>query len=233
MLASWEPKVTSIEEAKQMSTMQMDELISNLQTYELKKIEKVVEEPKKERNVVLKDAQHDSESYDEEMMMFIRRFKKLFKKENSEKGESEIKVNPLKRDSSRDISSVENGPLDKVLFSLKGRTKKKLEKTAATGLKSFQEGHESYLSFKREKIESKNANKTFNVEISKLKETISVQKTENSKLMETISSLKAELITIKEEKTSSSEIIDNDQGSLEAEITSLKRDLCKEKKEKF
>ncbi|MCD9641632.1 hypothetical protein HAX54_027947 [Datura stramonium] len=64
MPASWEPKVTTIEEAKQMSTMKMDELIGNLQTYELKKIDKVAEEPKKERNLILKDAQHDLESDD-------------------------------------------------------------------------------------------------------------------------------------------------------------------------
>ncbi|MCD7457642.1 hypothetical protein HAX54_035646 [Datura stramonium] len=53
MPASWEPKVTAIKEAKQMSTMQMDELIGNLQTYELKKIDKVAEESKKERNISL------------------------------------------------------------------------------------------------------------------------------------------------------------------------------------
>ncbi|MCD7459314.1 hypothetical protein HAX54_040612 [Datura stramonium] len=54
--------------------------------------------------------------------------------------------------------------------------------------------------------------------------------TENSKQMETVSSLKAEINTIKEGKTSRNEIIINDQGFHEAEITSLKRELCKEKK---
>ncbi|MCD7457229.1 hypothetical protein HAX54_034566 [Datura stramonium] len=39
----------------------------------------------------MKAAQHDSQSDDEEMMMFVRRFKKFFKKENSEKGESRNK----------------------------------------------------------------------------------------------------------------------------------------------
>ncbi|MCD7472147.1 hypothetical protein HAX54_013143, partial [Datura stramonium] len=69
-----------------------------------------------------------------------------------------------------------------------------------------------------------------NAEISNLEETVSVQKTENSKLMETVSSLKAEINTIMEGKTSSSEIIINDQGFHEVEITSLKKELCKEKK---
>ncbi|MCD9642723.1 hypothetical protein HAX54_029631 [Datura stramonium] len=44
-------QVTAIEEAKQMSTMQQDELMGNLQICELKKIDKVAEEPKKERNL--------------------------------------------------------------------------------------------------------------------------------------------------------------------------------------
>ncbi|MCD9638618.1 hypothetical protein HAX54_022704 [Datura stramonium] len=56
-----------------MSTMQMDELIGNLQTYELKKIDKVAEEPKNEGYMGLKTDQHDSESDDEEMIMFIQR----------------------------------------------------------------------------------------------------------------------------------------------------------------
>ncbi|MCD9558727.1 hypothetical protein HAX54_016302 [Datura stramonium] len=42
----------------------MDEIIGNLHTYELKKIDKVVEEPKKEHNIILKV---DSQSDDEEM----------------------------------------------------------------------------------------------------------------------------------------------------------------------
>ncbi|MCD7464066.1 hypothetical protein HAX54_051996, partial [Datura stramonium] len=58
----------------------------------------------------------------------------------------------------------------------------------------------------------------------------STEKAENNKLKKTVSSLKAELITIKEGKSSSSEIIINNQGFLEAEITSLKEQLCKEKK---
>ncbi|MCE3216251.1 hypothetical protein HAX54_005741 [Datura stramonium] len=133
--------------------------------------------------------------------MLVRRFKKFFRKENLEKRES----------------------------CNKGREKKKLKKITATGLKSFQESHESYLGatfgedgenenlalmaksdidsdnnsteqmsvekiemskifsnlksdykvLKRKKIESENANKTLKVEISKLEETVFVQKTEN------------------------------------------------------
>ncbi|MCD7457298.1 hypothetical protein HAX54_034797 [Datura stramonium] len=95
------PKVTEIEEAKQTSTMQMDELIGNLQTYELKKIDKVAEEPKKELNLVLKASQHDSESDDEEMMMFFKGSRnssrrKILKKE-SPKIKEEQRRNSKKR----------------------------------------------------------------------------------------------------------------------------------------
>ncbi|MCE2055323.1 hypothetical protein HAX54_042414, partial [Datura stramonium] len=87
-----------------------------------------------------------------------------------------------------------------------------------------------YKVLKREKIKSENAIKTLNAEISNLEEIVYVQKTENRKLMETVSSLKAEINTIKEGKTSSNEIIINDQSFHEAEITSLKKELCKERK---
>ncbi|MCE5166688.1 hypothetical protein HAX54_024249, partial [Datura stramonium] len=87
-----------------------------------------------------------------------------------------------------------------------------------------------YKVLKKEKIESENTIETLNAEIKNLEETVSVQKTENSKLMGTISSLKAELNTIKERKTSSNEISNYDQGFHEAEITSLKKELCNAKK---
>ncbi|MCE2055751.1 hypothetical protein HAX54_043343 [Datura stramonium] len=63
----------------------MNVRIRNLQTYEPKKIDKVVEEPKKERCLSLKV---ESKSDDEEMSMFVRTFEKFFRKENSEKRES-------------------------------------------------------------------------------------------------------------------------------------------------
>lgn len=56
----------------------MDDLIDNLQIYELKKIDKLIEEPKKERILVLKDAQHGSDTIDEHTTMFMYRFKKFF-----------------------------------------------------------------------------------------------------------------------------------------------------------
>ncbi|MCD9561135.1 hypothetical protein HAX54_020109, partial [Datura stramonium] len=71
-----------------MSTMYMYELIGNLQIYELKKIDKVVEKPKKERSLGLKV---DSKSDDEEITIFVQRFKKFFRKEHLEKKESHNK----------------------------------------------------------------------------------------------------------------------------------------------
>ncbi|MCD9638657.1 hypothetical protein HAX54_022779 [Datura stramonium] len=113
-------------------------------------------------------------------------------------------------DSDNDSSeqmSVENMEMSKILSNLKS----------------------GYNVLKKEKIESENTIETLNAEIKNLEEIVSVQKTENSKLMGTISSLKDELNTIKERKTSSSEISNYDQCFHEAEITSLKKKLCKEK----
>ncbi|MCD9558670.1 hypothetical protein HAX54_016202 [Datura stramonium] len=92
-------------------------------------------------------------------------------------------------------------------------------------LKIFSSLKYEYKFLKREKIESENAIKTLNAEINNLEETVSVQKIKNSKLKEIVLSLKAELNTIKERKTSSNEINDNDQVFHEAKIASLKKEL--------
>ena len=44
---SWEAKVTAIQEAKKMDEISLDELIGNLQTYELRKNSQVKEETRK------------------------------------------------------------------------------------------------------------------------------------------------------------------------------------------
>jgi len=66
----------------------LDELIGNLQTYELRRNSQQKEETKKDRGIALKIIQEDSSNLDEEeLAMIIRKFKKLFKKakENTKK----------------------------------------------------------------------------------------------------------------------------------------------------
>ena len=85
---SWEAKVTAIQEAKDMNKITLDELIGNLQTYELRKNSQQKEEQKKDRGLALKAQEDvDSDLEDEEMALMTRKFKKFFKKvkENSKR----------------------------------------------------------------------------------------------------------------------------------------------------
>ena len=78
---SWEAKVTAIQEAKDLKTLSLDELIGNLQTYELRRNSQQQEENKKDRGLALKIMEEDSSELDEEdMAMLTRKFKKFFKK---------------------------------------------------------------------------------------------------------------------------------------------------------
>jgi len=91
---SWEAKVTAIQEAKDMKKIILDELIGNLQTYELRRNSQQKEEIKKDQRIALKVMEEDSSDFDaEEMTMITCKFKKFFKKakENSRKNFSKLK----------------------------------------------------------------------------------------------------------------------------------------------
>jgi len=81
---SWEAKVTAIQEAKDLKTLSLDELIGNLQTYELRRNSQQQEETKKDHGLTLKIMEEDSSDLDEEdMAMLASKFKKFFKKTNA------------------------------------------------------------------------------------------------------------------------------------------------------
>ena len=64
-----------------MKTLSLDELIGNLQTYELRRNSQQQEETKKDRGLALKIMEDDSSNLDEDdMAMVARKFKKFFKK---------------------------------------------------------------------------------------------------------------------------------------------------------
>ena len=64
-----------------MKTLSLDELIGNLQTYELRRNSQQQEENKKDRGIALKIMEEDnSELNEEDMAMITRKFKKFFKK---------------------------------------------------------------------------------------------------------------------------------------------------------
>jgi len=64
-----------------LKAISLDELIGNLQTYELRKNSQQQEETKKDRGISLKLMEEDSSDFDDEdMAMITRKFKKFFKK---------------------------------------------------------------------------------------------------------------------------------------------------------
>ena len=64
-----------------MDKISLDELIGNLQTYELRKNSQMKEEIKKDRGLGLKAmGSGDSDLNEEEMALATRKFKKIFKK---------------------------------------------------------------------------------------------------------------------------------------------------------
>ena len=71
-----------------MNEISLDELIENLQMYELRRCSQVKEETKRDRGLALKALEDDySDLDDEEMAMITEKLKKFFKKarENSKK----------------------------------------------------------------------------------------------------------------------------------------------------
>ena len=60
MPRTWEAKVTAIQEAKDFKTLSLDELIGNLQTYELKRNSQQQEDTKKDCGIALKIMEEDS-----------------------------------------------------------------------------------------------------------------------------------------------------------------------------
>jgi len=98
----------AIQEAKDMKKITLDELIGNLQTYELKKNSQQTEEIKKDREITLKVMEEDSSNLDiKEMAMITRKFKKFLKKakENSKKKTS-ANTRTVIGNSSHDVTNV-------------------------------------------------------------------------------------------------------------------------------
>ncbi|KAH0689613.1 hypothetical protein KY289_016971 [Solanum tuberosum] len=78
---SWESKVDAITKAKDLTTLSMDELIGNLQTYEMnKKQGMTLKEGKKEKSIALKTSQSEVTEEEDEMTYVTRRFQKIIKK---------------------------------------------------------------------------------------------------------------------------------------------------------
>ncbi|GAV84760.1 UBN2 domain-containing protein, partial [Cephalotus follicularis] len=82
---SWMPKVTAIEEAKDLNTLPLEELLGSLMTHEMtiKNHEDDEEQDKKKKKVIAfkySTANSSEEDSDDEMALITRRFKKYLAK---------------------------------------------------------------------------------------------------------------------------------------------------------
>jgi gag-polypeptide of LTR copia-type/Zinc knuckle len=93
----WEAKVTAIEEANDMETLSLDELMGSLLTHEMKMNQnKEVAEPSKKNGIAFKSTTKDDSEVDDEEALFAKRFEKYarlkkerrFQRRESHKDES-------------------------------------------------------------------------------------------------------------------------------------------------
>ena len=88
LLDKWDPKVTAIQEAKDLSTLPLDELMGSLIIHELTMQHRNEDEKKKRKIITLKatleeaEESKDKQSFDnaiqdEDLAMIVRKFKKF------------------------------------------------------------------------------------------------------------------------------------------------------------
>ena len=75
----WQPKVTAIEEAKDLTTLSFQDLIGSLMAHELS-LNRSRPTESRNKGIALKTvtAKDEEETFDEEMGLFVRRFNKSF-----------------------------------------------------------------------------------------------------------------------------------------------------------
>ncbi|GAV61536.1 zf-CCHC domain-containing protein/UBN2 domain-containing protein [Cephalotus follicularis] len=96
---SWTPKVTTIEEAKDLSTLPLEQLLGSLMAHETTMKNHECVETKKKKTIALRASKEESESdEDSDMDLIITQFKKFLK---SQKGKKAFKKYPQKEESSK------------------------------------------------------------------------------------------------------------------------------------
>jgi len=104
---SWEAKVTAIQEAKDMKAITLDELVGNLQTYELRRNCQQQEETKKDQGIVLKVVEEDSSNFDDEdMAMITCKFKNSKRQKKAQGRKTSANSRTSTGNSSQGVSNV-------------------------------------------------------------------------------------------------------------------------------
>ncbi|NGZ73657.1 hypothetical protein GQS42_23720, partial [Salmonella enterica subsp. enterica serovar Typhi] len=101
---SWDPKVTAIQEAKDLKAFPLEELIGSLMTYEMTcKAHEELEDtlPKNRKDMTLKTQEDhlkensSDEDFDDDLALLTRKFKKFIKR-NKFKNDTKNKYEPKK-----------------------------------------------------------------------------------------------------------------------------------------
>nr|XP_018631400.1 uncharacterized protein LOC108947676 [Nicotiana tomentosiformis] len=91
LLASWESKAIAIQEATELDKISLDELVGNLKTHEIKKIELRKEEPRRDKALVLKASEEDEFDSDDLDLAMFAKFKKFMRNsKNASKRENNV-----------------------------------------------------------------------------------------------------------------------------------------------
>ena len=100
---TWEAKVTSIQEAKDLNTLPLEELLGSLMTHELMVQQKSEEESKRKKTIALKatfeneeDSGSEEGKSDNELALLTRKFKKFLKRRGPPKENSFFRKNQPK-----------------------------------------------------------------------------------------------------------------------------------------
>ncbi|XP_018631400.2 uncharacterized protein [Nicotiana tomentosiformis] len=100
LLASWESKAIAIQEATELDKISLDELVGNLKTHEIKKIELRKEEPRRDKALVLKASEEDEFDSDDLDLAMFAKFKKFMRNsKNASKRENNGKPKQIEKDS--------------------------------------------------------------------------------------------------------------------------------------
>jgi len=102
-----------------MNKISWDELIGNLQTYELRNSSQLKEENNRDRGLALKVLEDDDSDFDEEeMAMITQRFKKFFKKTKENTNQKNISE-PKSNDREQFIGCFKCGKRDHIVNKLR------------------------------------------------------------------------------------------------------------------
>ncbi|GAV57991.1 LOW QUALITY PROTEIN: UBN2 domain-containing protein, partial [Cephalotus follicularis] len=74
---SWEPKFTAIEEAKDLSTLPLEDILGSLMTHELRMSDQAKNEPKKKTIVLKASKDEESDEDKDEMALLTKRIRRI------------------------------------------------------------------------------------------------------------------------------------------------------------